>query len=201
MMPSVTEIVQCQWQVNEWVQSTGGMTLTGGVWSTWGEKKTSPTPSLNSITVPAHWTQKWPLTLASKHFLAPNYLLNMLLKCGQFIKEMCIITYRKVQLSQSMQLRHIGGAEVAPHILNLVPCLLYPQEMAPVPTELGGPHIQSGLFLKNRKSVAPPRIGTPDSPACSWSLYWLYHHGSCDNYKELNIFIYIYIYIYINKLK
>ena len=59
----------------------------------------------------------------------------MLLKSGQFIKEMCAIMYKKVHLSPSMQLRHTGGAEVDPRIFNLMPWLLYPHEMAPVPNE------------------------------------------------------------------
>jgi len=59
----------------------------------------------------------------------------MLLKFGQFTKEMCIIMYKKVHLSPSMQLRHIEGAEVDPRILNLMPWLLYLQQMAPLPIE------------------------------------------------------------------
>lgn len=152
-------------------------------------KKTCPTLSLNWIEVPAHWTRKCWIDHCFITLLAPNYVLNVLLKFGQFIKETCIIMYKKVQLSPSMQLRHIGGAEVDPCILKLMAWLLH----SPPPKKwpqyqlnrwLGEPQSQSGWFLKNRKSVAPPRIGTLDSPACSWLLYWSYYHGSCDNSKE-----------------
>ena len=100
-------------------------------------KKTCPTLSLNWIEVPAHWTRKCWIDHCFITLLAPNYVLNVLLKFGQFIKETCIIMYKKVQLSPSMQLRHIGGAEVDPCILKLMAWLLHspPQEMAPIPTE------------------------------------------------------------------
>jgi hypothetical protein len=71
------------------------------------------------------------LTIASEHFLAPNYVLNVLVNFGQFIKEICIIMYKKVQLSPSMQLRHIGGAEVDPCILKLMAWLLRPPRDGP----------------------------------------------------------------------